>query len=219
MEFWNYLIDNHSEIISLLIEHIELTFLSVGLAVLIGIPLGILISYIKPLGKPVLGLTNVVQAIPSMALLGFVIPFLGIGSKPAIVMVVLYSLLPIVKNTYTGIKNISPQIVEAAKGIGLTNWQVLTKVQIPQALPMIMAGIRISSVSAVGLMTLAAFVGAGGLGYLVYAGIRSTNNIQILAGAIPACLLALIIDYLASLVENLVTPASMKQNTKKSFFK
>ena len=90
MEFWNYLIDNHSEIISLLIEHIELTFLSVGLAVLIGIPLGILISYIKPLGKPVLGLTNVVQAIPSMALLGFVIPFLGIGSKPVIVMVVVY---------------------------------------------------------------------------------------------------------------------------------
>ena len=219
MEFINYLIDNHSEIISLFIEHIELTFLSVGLAILIGIPLGILISYIKPLGKPILGLTNVIQAIPSMALLGFVIPFLGIGSKPAIVMVILYSLLPIVKNTYTGIKNISPQIVEAAKGIGLTNWQVLTKVQIPQALPMIMAGIRISSVSAVGLMTLAAFVGAGGLGYLVYAGIRSVNNIQILAGAIPACLLALIIDYLASLVENLVTPASMRQNTKKSFFK
>lgn len=215
MELINYTVENFNQILTLLIEHIELTLLSVGLAILIGVPIGIIISYVKKLSKPVLGITNIIQAIPSMALLGFVIPFLGIGSKPAIIMVILYSLLPIIKNTYTGINNISPQVTEAATGIGLTKWQVLTKIQIPQALPMIMAGIRISAVSAVGLMTLAAFVGAGGLGYLVYAGIRSVNNIQILAGAIPACFLALLVDYIASIIEDLVTPTNFK-NKKSS---
>ena len=219
MNLFEYIKDNFSEIMDLLLEHIELTFLSVFIAILIGIPLGIIISYVKKLDKPVLGLSNIVQAIPSMALLGFTIPFLGIGTKPAIVMVVLYSLLPIIKNTYIGIKNINLQMIEAAKGIGLTKWQILTKVQIPLALPVIMGGIRISSVSAVGLMTLAAFCGAGGLGYLVYAGIRSINNMQILAGAIPACLLALFIDYILGIVENLVTPKYTKNKERKSFFK
>ena len=219
MSIIDYLKENSSQIIDLLIEHVELTFLSVLIAILIGIPIGILISYVKKLDKPVLGFSNVVQAIPSMALLGFAIPFLGIGTKPAIVMVVLYSLLPIIKNTYIGIQNISAQTVEAARGIGLTNWQILTKIQIPLALPVIMGGIRISAVSAVGLMTLAAFCGAGGLGYLVYAGIRSINNLQILSGAIPACLLALFIDYILGIIENLVTPKYNKDTAKKSFFK
>ncbi len=214
----NYFIDNKSQILSLLLEHIELTFLALLIAIVIGIPLGIFISKNKRIGSVVVGLASIVQAIPSMALLGFIIPFLGIGTKPAIAMVVLYSLLPIIKNTYTGIKNISPQMIETAEGIGLTKWQILVKVQIPQALPMMMAGVRISAVSAVGLMTLAAFVGAGGLGYLVYAGIRSVNNTQILAGAIPACLLALLIDYLASIIESLIIPKNMRQE-KQSFFK
>lgn len=218
MEFINYIVANSSQIISLLLEHIELTILSVVLSILIGIPVGILISYVKKLGKPILGLTNVIQAVPSMALLGFMIPLLGIGEKPAIVMVILYSLLPIIKNTYTGIKNINEQTLEAATGIGLTKWQILTKVQIPLAFPVIMAGIRISAVSAVGLMTLAAFVGAGGLGYLVYAGIRTVNNSQILAGAIPACLLALLIDYVMSIIENLSIKQNRKNISKKKLF-
>ncbi|MBR3887681.1 MAG: ABC transporter permease subunit [Clostridia bacterium] len=214
MNLINYISENYEQILSLLLEHIELTLLSVILSILIGIPVGILISYVKKLGKPILGLTNVIQAIPSMALLGFMIPFLGIGTLPAIVMVILYSLLPIIKNTYTGIKNINEQTIEAATGIGLTKWQVLTKIQIPLAFPVIMAGIRISAVSAVGLMTLAAFVGAGGLGYLVYAGIRSVNNAQILAGAIPACLLALLIDYVMSIVETLTIAQNKKEISK-----
>jgi len=165
MEFFNYLIQNQNQIFTLLMEHIRLITWSVGLSILIGVPFGILISYVKKLANPILGIANIVQAIPSMALLGFAIPFLGIGTKPAIVMVVLYSLLPIIKNTYTGIQNINPQMLEAARGIGLTKFQVLTKVQIPLALPVIMAGVRISAVTAVGLMTMAAFIGAGGLGF------------------------------------------------------
>lgn len=203
-EFLNYIFTAKEQIISLLFEHIKLTALSVGIAIIIGMPLGILTSYVKKLNKPILGIASVVQAIPSMALLGFAIPFLGIGTPPAIVMVVLYSLLPIIKNTTTGIDNINPDMIEASKGIGLTKFQVLVKVQIPLALPVIMSGIRISAVTAVGLMTMAAFIGGGGLGYLVFSGIRTVNNYQILAGAIPACILALVVDGLFSIVENLL---------------
>lgn len=211
MNFINYIIQNKDQIFSLTIEHIKLTAIAVGFAILIGVPLGILISYVKKLNKPILGVANVIQAIPSMALLGFAIPFLGIGTLPAIVMVILYSLLPIIKNTYTGIQSINPDIIEASQGIGLTKLQILTKVQIPLALPVIMAGVRISAVTAVGLMTMAAFIGAGGLGFLVFSGIRTVNNNQILAGAIPACILALFVDYLVGLVEKLVTPISLQK--------
>ena len=211
MDFVSYMINNYDQIISLLIEHVELTVIAVGLAILIGIPLGILISYVKKLNKPILGIASVIQAIPSMALLGFAIPFLGIGTLPAIVMVVLYSLLPIIKNTYTGVNSIDKNMIEAAEGIGLTKWQILYKVQIPLALPVIMAGIRISAVTAVGLMTMAAFIGGGGLGFLVFSGIRTVNNAQILAGAIPACLLALFVDYIFGIIEKLVTPISLQK--------
>lgn len=211
MSFWQYIVTNDSQILSLLIDHIKLTAVSVGIAIIIGVPLGILISYMAKVSKPILSIANIIQAIPSMALLGFMIPFLGIGTAPAVVAVVLYSLLPIIKNTYTGIESISPQTLEAAKGIGLTPYQILFKVQIPLALPVIMAGVRIAAVTAVGLMTMAAFIGAGGLGYLVFSGIRTVNNLQILAGAIPACLLALFIDFLLGLVEKLVTPISLQK--------
>lgn len=209
-----YFFENKAQIWSLFLEHIELTFFAVALAIIIGIPIGILISYIKKLNKPILGLASIFQAIPSMALLGFMIPFLGIGRVPAIVVVVLYSLLPIIKNTVTGISGISDTMIESAKGIGLTNSQILFKIQIPQALPIIMAGVRISAVSAVGLMTMAAFIGGGGLGYLIFSGIRTVNNNQILAGAIPACFLALFVDYLFSIVEKLVTPVALQLKGK-----
>lgn len=211
MSFIQFLGSEYPQIISLLVEHLKLTAISVGLAILIGVPLGIFISYASKAGKPVLSIANIIQAIPSMALLGFMIPLFGIGTVPAVAAVVLYSLLPIIKNTYTGIESINPQTLEAAKGIGLTPLQVLTKVQIPMALPVIMAGVRIASVTAVGLMTMAAFIGAGGLGYLVFSGIRTVNNNQILAGAIPACLLALMVDFLIGLVEKLVTPISLQK--------
>ncbi len=211
MNFINYVLTNYSQILSLLIEHLRLTAVSVGMAIVIGVPLGIFISYAAKASKPVLSVANVIQAIPSMALLGFMIPLFGIGTIPAIVAVVLYSLLPIIKNTYTGIDNINPQTLEAAKGIGLTPFQVLVKIQIPLALPVIMAGVRIASVTAVGLMTMASFIGAGGLGYLVFSGIRTVNNYQILAGAIPACILALTVDFLIGLVEKLVTPISLQK--------
>lgn len=211
MDFFTYLIQERVQIISLLIDHINLTLTSVLIAILIGVPIGILISHFKKINRCVMGIANTIQAIPSMALLGFLIPFLGIGIMPSIFMVVLYSLLPIIKNTYTSIEGINPQMIEAAEGIGLTKLQVLFKIQIPMALPVIMAGVRISAVTAVGLMTIAAFVGAGGLGYLVFSGIRTANSYQILAGAIPACFLALFIDWTASLIERIVVPKGISK--------
>lgn len=210
LDFLGYISKNQTQVMTLFVEHIKLTLGAVGVATLIGVPLGILVNRINALGKPILGFANIMQAIPSMALLGFLIPFLGIGVKPAIVAVILYSLLPIIKNTYTGIANINKQTLEAAKGIGLTPWQILYKVELPLALPVIMAGLRISAVTAVGLMTMAAFIGAGGLGFLVFSGIRTMNANQILAGAVPACFLALAVDYAAACIERAAGSRSVK---------
>ncbi len=216
ISFFHYFMDNISQVADLTIEHIQLTATAVGISILIGVPVGILISYVRKASKPVVAVANVVQAIPSMALLGLMIPLLGIGVLPAVTMVIIYALLPIIKNTYTGISSIDPQMVEAAQAIGLTPWQVLYKVKIPMALPVIMAGVRISAVTAVGTMTMAAFIGAGGLGYMVFSGIRTVNNEQILSGAIPACVLALLVDYLMGAVERLVTPVSLQPDFRGS---
>lgn len=210
MNFFEYVIYRQDQILQALAEHVELTLLAVACAVVIGVPLGLLIASVKHLNKAVIGIANVVQAVPSLAFFGFLIPLLGIGSLPTIFIVVLYALLPILKNTYTGLKGISADVLEAAKGMGMTKLQVLWQVRFPLALPVIMAGIRIASVNAVGLVTIAAFVGAGGLGYLIYSGIQTLNNNLILAGAIPSCILALLMDFLVGRVERLVTPVSFR---------
>jgi ABC-type proline/glycine betaine transport systems, permease component len=210
--FFEYISTNAAEVLMRTLQHIQLTLLSIFVSTLIGVPLGILITYVKTLKRPVLGFANVMQAVPSIALLGFLVPFFGIGETPAIFMVVVYSLLPIVKNTATGISSVNADMIEAARGIGMTKFQVLARVKIPLSLPVIMAGVRISAVTSVGLVTLAAFIGAGGLGYLIYSGIRTANSYQILLGALPACILALMVDFLGAIVEKIVTPMCFKQN-------
>lgn len=209
--FIDQLIIKKSEILSLLLAHIQLTVVAVLIAVIIGVPLGILISRNKKVANGVIGLANLTQAIPSLAILGFLIPIIGIGSGPAITMVVLYSMLPIIKNTYTGITNINPDMLEAAKGLGMTSGQTLRLIKIPLAMPVIMAGIRMAAVTAVGLMTIAAFVGAGGLGYLVFSGIQTVDNNLILFGAIPAAILALLIDFITGKIEDATMPNGIKK--------
>jgi len=216
--FINFLLQQKSKILELLMQHVSLTATAIILAVIVGVPLGILITRTPKIRKVILGFVNLVQAIPSMALLGLLVPILGIGSKPAIFTVVIYSLLPIVKNTYIGISSIDPVVLESAKGIGLTRNQTLFKIQFPLALPIIMGGVRISAVTAVGLMTLAAFIGAGGLGYLVFSGVQTVNNNMILAGAIPSCILALLVDYIFSQIEYAVTPKGLDLNRHKKNF-
>lgn len=198
-------------------EHLYMTMLSVSFAVIIGIPLGIICSYMKGLAKVIMGMTNITQAIPSLAILGILIPVLGIGSTPAIVMVTTYSLLPIVKNTYTGITGIDPTLLEASDGIGVKRWERLMYVELPLSLPVIMSGIRIAAVTAVGTMTIAAFVGGGGLGTFIFEGIGMVNYQKILMGAIPAALLALIIDNVIFKLETMLVnrqQAHKKQNKK-----
>ena len=212
--FFEYIMQNKEQIFALLLQHVQLTAVAVLVAIGVGVPLGILISRYLRLNKPVMAMTNIVQAVPSMAILGFMIPLFGIGAKPAVIMVMLYALLPIVKNTYTGISNISKDTLEVARGIGMTDFQVLFRVQFPLALPVIMAGVRISAVTAVGLMTLASYIGAGGLGYMIYSGVQMVNTNQILAGAIPACVLALLMDYVFAQIEKLVTPISLRVGGK-----
>jgi osmoprotectant transport system permease protein len=177
------------------LQHIGLTFISLLMAVVIGVPLGILITRRKRLAGIVLGIAGVLQTIPSIALLGFMIPLLGIGAKPAIVALFLYALLPIIRNTYTGILQVNPTVIDAATGMGMTRSQLLFKVQLPLAMPVLLAGIRTATVINVGVATLAAYIAAGGLGEFIFGGIALNNTNMILAGAIPAALLAILFDW------------------------
>ena len=185
------------------LQHIGLTFISLFIAVLIGLPLGIFIARKKKLSGSVLGIAGILQTIPSIALLGFMIPLLGIGAKPAIVALLLYALLPIIRNTYTGITGVDAAVKEAAVAMGMSKWQILFKVELPLAMPVILAGIRTATVINVGVATLASYIAAGGLGEFIFGGISLNNTNMILAGAIPAALLAIIFDFLLSRVQKL----------------
>ena len=197
------------DILNLTLQHLHLTGLSVGLAIAVGVPLGILLTRFRRSAQWVMGAINVIQTIPSLALLGFLLPLPlvgGIGAKPAIVALFLYSLLPIVRNTFTGIDQVDPSIKEAGCGMGMTDRQVLWMVELPLALPTMMAGIRISTVICVGIATLCAAIGAGGLGQFIFRGIAMVNNAMILAGAVPAAILALLLDYFFSRLETFLSP-------------
>lgn len=191
-------------------EHLQLTLLSTLIAILIAVPLGIFLTRHKKLAEPIIGVTSVFQTIPSLALLGFMIPILGIGFPPAIVALTIYGLLPIVRNTYTGILGVNPAAIEAGVGMGMTSRQVLFLVQIPLALSIIMAGVRTSTVLIIGVATLASMIGAGGLGDLIFRGISMSNNELILAGALPAAFMALLFDSVLKWVEIKVTPQGAK---------
>jgi osmoprotectant transport system permease protein len=185
------------------LTHIGLTFTSLFIAIIIGLPLGIFIARKKRYSGAVLGFAGVMQTIPSIALLGFLIPILGIGAKPAIFALFLYALLPIIRNTYTGITQVDATIKEAARGMGMSYWQILFKVELPLAMPVILAGIRTATVINVGVATLASLIAAGGLGEFIFGGISLNNTNMILAGAIPSALLAIIFDFLLSRIQNI----------------
>ncbi|MVM31949.1 ABC transporter permease subunit [Spirosoma sp. HMF4905] len=194
-DFFSFIREHADKLLEQTLTHIGLTFVSLLLALLIGVPLGILISRRTKLASSVLGVAGVLQTVPSVALLGFLIPLLGIGVGPALVALFLYALLPIIRNTYVGITEVNPLVKEAAKGVGMTDNQILTKVELPLALPVIFAGVRTATVINVGVATLAAYVAAGGLGEFIFSGIALSNVNMMLAGAIPAALLAVGFDF------------------------
>jgi len=198
-----FMVQQSGQLMSQTLTHISLTLLSMVLAIAIAVPLGIWIARNRRFSGPVLGFAGILQTIPSIALLGIMIPFLGIGPKPAILALFLYALLPVIRNTYTGITGVDPVVIDAAKGMGMSKWQILIKVELPLAFPVLMAGIRTATVINVGVATLAAYIAAGGLGEFIFGGIALNNSNMILAGAIPAALLAVILDFLLSRVQQL----------------
>jgi osmoprotectant transport system permease protein len=211
VSFIEFLLRNRQEFLTLVAEHLFLVAVSTGAAVLIGVPLGILLTRKPALSKPVLGFANIMQTVPSLALFGFLIPLNlylfelkivgGIGPRTAIVALTLYSLLPIIRNTFTGISGVDPAIREAGRGMGMTDRQLLLQVELPLSLGVIIAGVRVATVICVGTATIAAAIDAGGLGRYIFRGLRANDNILILAGAVPAALIALSADLLLGALE------------------
>jgi osmoprotectant transport system permease protein len=193
-----------------LVEHLMLSFIAVGLAVAVAVPLGILLTRAKRFAEPILTTVGLFQTLPSIALLAFMIVPLGIGKPPAVTALFLYALLPILRNTYTGIRGVSPAALEAGRGMGMTSFQLLIMVELPLAFRVIMSGVRVSTVLIIGWATLAAFVGGGGLGVTILTGFALVSTGHILAGGIPVTLLALLADYLLGRVEWMATPRGLR---------
>ena len=197
MNVFQFIAQNHTEVLELTLEHLWMVGISTLLAIMVGIPLGILITRWPALNKPVLGTANIIQTVPSLALFGFLLPVPWIGARAerlAILALTLYALLPLIRNTYAGIKGVDSSVIEAGRGMGMTDRQLLFQVQLPLALGVIIAGVRVATVISVGLATIAAAIGAGGLGEYIFRGLAMVNNQLILAGAVPAAALALLAD-------------------------
>jgi osmoprotectant transport system permease protein len=200
---FRYMLENRAEVLQFTIEHLILVGVSMALALALGIPLGVVMTRHERMSRPILTFANLMQTIPSLALFGFLIgiPFIGIGARNAVVALLLYALLPIIRNTYTGITHVDASIREAAIGMGMTDWQRLKRVEIPLAMGVIFAGIRVATVISVGLATIAAAIGAGGLGTYIFRGVSTVNSELILAGAIPAAVIALTADFILGRLE------------------
>ncbi len=204
MSLIDFIHTHQKDIIEQICEHVELTVIALAIAVFLGLPLGIILTRYERLSPAVLGVIGIIQTIPSVALLGFLLPVLGIGVTSAVVALTLYALLPIVRNTSTGIEEVDPSVQEAAKGMGMSDLQILLKVELPLAVPVIFAGIRTATIINVGIATLCALIGAGGLGEFIFRGIALNNIHMILAGAVPAALLALFFDLVLSLLQKFI---------------
>jgi osmoprotectant transport system permease protein len=205
MNVFQFMVQNHDQVLELTLEHLWLVGISTLLAVLVGIPLGVLIAHWPVWSKPVLAGANMIQTIPSLALFGFLLPLPWLGERAdrlAILALTLYALLPLIRNTYTGIRGVDPAVVEAGRGMGLTDRQLLFQVELPLAVSVILSGVRV----AVGLATIAAAIGAGGLGEFIFRGLAMVNNQLILAGAIPAAALALFADTSLGWLEKRLRP-------------
>jgi osmoprotectant transport system permease protein len=211
MSVFHFFLQHHEEILQLTLEHLWLVGISTLFAVVIGIPFGIICAHRPVWNKPVLGTANVIQTIPSLALFGFLLPVPWIGARAdrlAILALTLYALLPVIRNTYTGIRGVDAAVMEAGRGMGMTDGQLLFQVELPLALSVILSGVRVAVVISVGLATIAAAIGAGGLGEFIFRGLAMVNNQLILAGAIPAALLALAADFSLGWLERRLKPRS-----------
>jgi osmoprotectant transport system permease protein len=204
MSFWTFFVQHRGEIFAATLEHLQLVVIAMAMAILIGVPLGLLLVHRKFLRTIALGIASILQTIPSLALFGFLIPipFIGgIGKRTAIVALALYALLPILRNTYVGLTSIDAAVLESAEAMGMTTAQILLRVRFPLALAVILAGIRTATIITIGVATIAAAIGAGGLGTFIFRGVALVSDQLLLAGAIPAALLAILADLLLGFLE------------------
>jgi len=213
-KFWEYVGKNADRLLRYFLEHMRNTGIAVGSAVAIGVPLGILITRFRKAAGFVLGFANVFQTIPSLAWFGLLISIMGIGMLPAVFVLFLFALLPIIKNTYIGISGVDRGVIEAATGMGMTNLQILGRIEIPLALPVIMGGIRIATVVNIGSATIAAYIGGGGLGNFIFSGIAMVRYEAIMLGALAASILALVVDFLLGRLEKGLTSKGVSRTKR-----
>jgi osmoprotectant transport system permease protein len=189
-----YMVRHQHEILTLTLQHVWLTLFAVTISTVIGVACGVLVSRVRRLAAPVIGLAGIFYTIPSLALFGFLIPWIGIGSRTAILALILYAQLVLIRNTFVGIRSVDPAALEAGRGMGMRDWQLLVMVELPLALPVVMAGIRTTAVMSIGIAAIASYIGAGGLGTLIFQGISRVDPVLTLAGAVPVSLLAIATD-------------------------
>lgn len=207
----DFLAENGSALVTQISQHLYISFVSLLLGIIVAVPLGILFTRLNDRAASILiTIVSILQTLPALALLALMIPIFGVGQLPAIVALFIYSLLPIVRNTYTGIKGVDPNLVDAGKGMGMTNMQLLRKVELPQAAPVIMAGIRLSTTYVIAWTTLASYIGAGGLGDFIFNGLNLYIPEMIFGGTIPVIIIALVADFALRWVEAKVTPANIE---------
>lgn len=207
----NFLAERGSELITKIGEHIFISSVALVLGILFAVPIGILLTRTKKIAAIIIGFTSALQTVPSLALLALMIPIFGVGKLPAIIALFIYSLLPILRNTYIGIKEVGIDYKDAAKGMGMTNFQSIFLVEIPIAMPTIMAGIRLAAVYVIAWATLASYIGAGGLGDFIFSGLNNYQPDLIFAGTIPVTILALAADLLLGLLEKKLTPKALRE--------
>lgn len=198
------------EMIQKSFEHLYISAIALGLGILIAVPLGIVLTRSKKAAGFVITITSALQTVPSLALLALMIPLFGVGKVPAIIALFIYSLLPILRNTYIGMNKVSPEYKDVAKGMGMTNFESIVQVELPLAIPTIMAGIRLATVYVIAWATLASYIGAGGLGDMIFSGLNNYQPDLILAGTIPVTILALLADFLLGGLEYLFTPKALR---------
>ena len=209
-DIWTLLTERTDFFAGLLLEHLEISLLAIAMAILAGGLAGILISEFQRAAKPALAMINFLYTIPSISMLGFLIPFSGVGNATAVIALTVYALLPMVRNTHTGISNIDPAILEAARGMGSTRLQILFRIKLPLAMPVIMSGIRSMVIMTIALAGIASFIGAGGLGVAIYRGITTNNAAMTMAGSLLIAVLALVVDFLLGFVERRMKKRSVK---------
>ena len=200
-DIWDLVLSRRDFFLELMLEHILISLISIAIAMVIGLLIGVVISEFRKTSRIIMGLVNFIYTIPSISLLGFLIPLSGIGDTTAVIALTVYALLPMVRNTYTGITNVNPLLIEAATGMGSTWLQVLLKIKLPLAMPVILAGIRNMTVMTIALAGIASFIGAGGLGVAIYRGITTNNEAMTLAGSLLIAVLAIVMDFGIGLIE------------------